>query len=458
MAAQMEGRGIPAMLSIEDPLTSSNDIGRSSYGAPQVKAAFEYAYRVLTRAVSPQAQYYPNDSILAKIIMVTDEVAEYRRWISKYWSKHVPRLEPINIPPNIPPNDDQSSIGFTSHEDSSPGEGGSSPDEDDDESDEHIHNSRDKKWDTVPSPLPTPSNYDDDFPDIQSNVTHRKKQSNRINSNSHRIETNVRKHGPPILTVTEQSNKLDNENLRRKSISASEASQSASEASQSETGKKSRGDGKKPAGLFGAKNRMFKNALRAMGESDRVMTGNVIVKDNNSTGSGETQRTSSEKNVRSSVQSQSSNQLANQSKRPTVQLYTAKGNRTSARDAGRNRTASRNSGRNSPAGMRSSATSGGKRASSGSGEYLRASRDHTPTNIASSGGSGNREQRTGATSGTTRNRDDIEPSMSYFKTQKDQPIQHRRQRSHNSDKIKVELTKDDIRKVRHDRQRESPRE
>ena len=86
MAAQMKGMS-PSMLSIEDPLTPSNDIGRSSYGAPQIKAAFEYAYRVLTRAVSPQAQYYPNDSILAKIIMVTEEVAEYRRWISKYWSK-----------------------------------------------------------------------------------------------------------------------------------------------------------------------------------------------------------------------------------------------------------------------------------------------------------------------------------------------------------------------------------
>ena len=97
MAVQMEGRGVPAMLSIEDPLTPSNDIGRSSYGAPQVKAAFEYAYRVLIRAVSPQAQYYPNDSILAKIIMITDDVAKYRKWISKYWSRHVPRLEPIRI-------------------------------------------------------------------------------------------------------------------------------------------------------------------------------------------------------------------------------------------------------------------------------------------------------------------------------------------------------------------------
>ena len=57
MAAQMEGRGLPSMLSIEDPLTPSNDIGRSSYGAAQVKDAFEYAYRVLTRAVAPQIRW-----------------------------------------------------------------------------------------------------------------------------------------------------------------------------------------------------------------------------------------------------------------------------------------------------------------------------------------------------------------------------------------------------------------
>lgn len=41
----------PSILSIEDPLTPGNDIGRGSYGALQVKHAFDYAYIVLTQAI-----------------------------------------------------------------------------------------------------------------------------------------------------------------------------------------------------------------------------------------------------------------------------------------------------------------------------------------------------------------------------------------------------------------------
>lgn len=74
----------PSLLCIEDPLTPGNDIGRSSYGALQVKTAFEYAYIVLMQAVSPLNKYL-NDcnrqSILGRIIRVTDEVIEYRKWI-----------------------------------------------------------------------------------------------------------------------------------------------------------------------------------------------------------------------------------------------------------------------------------------------------------------------------------------------------------------------------------------
>ncbi|NXK78767.1 PAPD5 polymerase, partial [Amazona guildingii] len=65
-----------------------NDVGRSSYGAMQVKQAFDYAYVVLSHAVSPIAKYYPNnetESILGRIIRVTQEVAVYRDWISKQW-------------------------------------------------------------------------------------------------------------------------------------------------------------------------------------------------------------------------------------------------------------------------------------------------------------------------------------------------------------------------------------
>ncbi|XP_035376851.1 terminal nucleotidyltransferase 4B [Electrophorus electricus] len=78
----------PSMLYIEDPLQPGNDVGRSSYGAMQVKQAFDYAYVVLSHAVSPIAKYYPNnktESILGRIIRVTQEVAEYRDWISDRW-------------------------------------------------------------------------------------------------------------------------------------------------------------------------------------------------------------------------------------------------------------------------------------------------------------------------------------------------------------------------------------
>lgn len=74
----------PSLLCIEDPLTPGNDIGRSSYGALQVKQAFEYAYIVLAQAVSPLNTGL-NDcsrhSILGRIIRVTDEVIEYRKWV-----------------------------------------------------------------------------------------------------------------------------------------------------------------------------------------------------------------------------------------------------------------------------------------------------------------------------------------------------------------------------------------
>ncbi|XP_038609266.1 terminal nucleotidyltransferase 4B [Tachyglossus aculeatus] len=78
----------PSMLYIEDPLQPGNDVGRSSYGAMQVKQAFEYAYLVLSRAVSPIAKCFPigeTESILGRIIRVTQEVATYRDWISKKW-------------------------------------------------------------------------------------------------------------------------------------------------------------------------------------------------------------------------------------------------------------------------------------------------------------------------------------------------------------------------------------
>uniref|UniRef100_A0A8C5DHN5 Terminal nucleotidyltransferase 4B n=1 Tax=Gouania willdenowi TaxID=441366 RepID=A0A8C5DHN5_GOUWI len=94
----------PSMLYIEDPLQPDNDVGRSSYGAMQVKQAFDYAYVVLSHAVSPIAKYYPNndtESILGRIIRVTQEVDEYREWIRKNWESPSPNDLPLNSKLNI---------------------------------------------------------------------------------------------------------------------------------------------------------------------------------------------------------------------------------------------------------------------------------------------------------------------------------------------------------------------
>ncbi|ELW70170.1 DNA polymerase sigma [Tupaia chinensis] len=77
-----------AISSKSDVPFSGNDVGRSSYGAMQVKQVFDYAYIVLSHAVSPLARSYPNrdsESTLGRIIKVTQEVIDYRRWIKEKW-------------------------------------------------------------------------------------------------------------------------------------------------------------------------------------------------------------------------------------------------------------------------------------------------------------------------------------------------------------------------------------
>ncbi|KAF2881181.1 hypothetical protein ILUMI_25006 [Ignelater luminosus] len=78
----------PSLLCIEDPLLPSNDIGRSSYGVLQVKRAFDYAYVALSNAVSPLNMYRDclRQSILGRIVRVTDEVVRYRRWVEQQFS------------------------------------------------------------------------------------------------------------------------------------------------------------------------------------------------------------------------------------------------------------------------------------------------------------------------------------------------------------------------------------
>ncbi|XP_014236265.1 non-canonical poly(A) RNA polymerase PAPD5-like isoform X1 [Trichogramma pretiosum] len=85
----------PSLLCIEDPLTPGNDIGRSSYGALYVKESFEWAYNVLSQAVNP-LNTLVNDankqSILGRIIRVTDEVVDYRIWIKRTFPATEPEL------------------------------------------------------------------------------------------------------------------------------------------------------------------------------------------------------------------------------------------------------------------------------------------------------------------------------------------------------------------------------
>ncbi|KAF4103549.1 terminal nucleotidyltransferase 4A-like isoform X2 [Onychostoma macrolepis] len=86
----MENRYRPSMLCIEDPNLPGNDVGRSSYGAMQVKEVFNYAYLVLSHAVSPLSRSYPNrnmESTLGRIIKVTQEVIDCREWIIQQWGK-----------------------------------------------------------------------------------------------------------------------------------------------------------------------------------------------------------------------------------------------------------------------------------------------------------------------------------------------------------------------------------
>ncbi|XP_067929695.1 terminal nucleotidyltransferase 4B-like [Watersipora subatra] len=77
LLTNLYGGNAPSFLYIEDPLNSDNDLGRSSYGAYQVKMSFEYAFMLLRNA----CQVANGKSVLARIIRVTDEVMLYREWI-----------------------------------------------------------------------------------------------------------------------------------------------------------------------------------------------------------------------------------------------------------------------------------------------------------------------------------------------------------------------------------------
>ncbi|XP_060948819.1 terminal nucleotidyltransferase 4A [Limanda limanda] len=101
----------PSMLCIEDPLLPGNDVGRGSYGAMHVKQVFDYAYTVLSHAVSPLARSYPNkdcESTLGRIIRLTQEVIDYREWIIKKWGgRDLARTDNRVSPPKEPVSDQE---------------------------------------------------------------------------------------------------------------------------------------------------------------------------------------------------------------------------------------------------------------------------------------------------------------------------------------------------------------
>lgn len=95
----------PALLCIEDPLTPGNDIGRSIYGAIQVKQAFDYGYVVLQQAVGPLREPgAPGHSALGRVVRVTDHVLEYRRWLQHtfYQLFFPPAPPPVSAPAPAP--------------------------------------------------------------------------------------------------------------------------------------------------------------------------------------------------------------------------------------------------------------------------------------------------------------------------------------------------------------------
>lgn len=70
-------------LSIQDPYLPENDVGKSSYGIPVVKTAFEQAYLTLTKLVLPGGINYTNgESILSHVVRVSDEVITFRNWVA----------------------------------------------------------------------------------------------------------------------------------------------------------------------------------------------------------------------------------------------------------------------------------------------------------------------------------------------------------------------------------------
>ncbi|XP_038070014.1 terminal nucleotidyltransferase 4A-like [Patiria miniata] len=81
-----------SLLCIEDPLNPGADICKNSYGFLEVRKAFGYAYSVLKQGLLNQLdQEECMNSILGRIVRITDDVIEYRHWIHRNWAHKVPQ-------------------------------------------------------------------------------------------------------------------------------------------------------------------------------------------------------------------------------------------------------------------------------------------------------------------------------------------------------------------------------
>lgn len=94
----MEDSHKTSLLSIEDPQNPSNDIGKCSYGILYVRQAFDYAYTMLFNAVGPCQPFNSRESILGRIIRITDEVIDGRDASIMKWLKANPSFKELIEP------------------------------------------------------------------------------------------------------------------------------------------------------------------------------------------------------------------------------------------------------------------------------------------------------------------------------------------------------------------------
>jgi len=112
----------PSLLCIEDPLQPGNDVGKSSYGALQVRQAFDYAFSQLNRAVR-QSNGVGAPTALSRIVQVDEDTISYRNWIRQSFPVDEEEIGQSPTPPlageRIPPGPSCIDLGDQESESSS---------------------------------------------------------------------------------------------------------------------------------------------------------------------------------------------------------------------------------------------------------------------------------------------------------------------------------------------------